>query len=303
MKDLLKFLDRIPPEYAYLRKGPWTLEAKLTVTLYGAYLLYSSWNMETLWSQFHPDVGSNKMLLLLESVGVSLQAFRLVIGVYMLLFAAGFIYQTGPWPLCTYTMTSWNILTLRFLTAFIAGTEYSPSWLRTVSAVLRYPALVMNTITGKCSPECCWRSNQLNPYLMCTFLPPFSSRFTLFAVTVWWTLIVPVILHLLHDEEKKKNFRKFNSSFGLVNIHAINLPIALVEFLASGVQLTYQDLHVAFLIGYLYVLFYLNFLDAKGIQLYLIFTPRTRWCVVTFSLLPVLYVAFFKSYNYLLEVL
>ncbi len=76
-----------------------------------------------------------------------------------------------------------------------------------------------------------------------------------------------------------------------------------MEFLASGVQLTYQDLHVSFVIGYLYVLYYLLFLDAKGIQLYLIFTPRTRWCVVTFSLLPALYVSFFKGYNYLLEVL
>jgi hypothetical protein len=262
-KDMLKFLDRVPE---YLRTGPWAVEAYVCVIGYGGYLLWSSMRIE--WSAFVPDVYDASWATMLGSFGITLQSFRLLVGTYMLLFVIGFLLKTGPWPLVTYTLTSWNVLTLRLLSAYAANhpTISSPR-IQSLAAFVRYPALVMNSIT----------------------------------VIVWWTILVPVVNHLLHDEKKRRDFKKFNSSFGLINIHGVNLPIAITEFLASGVPLQYGDLHTSFIVGYVYIIFYLLVLDNNGIQLYIVFTPRTRWCLVTFSLLPLLYVTFYKGYNAMIE--
>jgi len=155
---------------------------------------------------------------------------------------------------------------VRLLSAYFAASEYAPalvSWGRSVSAWSKFPALVMNSVT----------------------------------VAVWWTLLVPAISYLMKDAKAKRGFEKFNLSFPLLNIHAINLPVAAAEFLATGVPLTYPDMHAALVLGYIYVMFYLLVLDARGVQIYIVFSPRTRWCIVTFSLIPLLYAGAYYAWN------
>lgn len=253
----LSFLERVP---AYLRKGPWTFEAYLTIALFGAYIVYSHANSDQ--CVYKPDLITDSFSWL--------QTFRLIVGFYMLCFTIIFIRATGYFPLISYTMLSWNILTMRLLTAYLAASNHSPSLLslfRRVSAILKFPALVMNTVT----------------------------------VLVWWFILVPVISYFMSDTKAKNAFSKFNRSVPLLNIHALNLPIAAAEFLWTGIRLEYPDMHSALVICFLYMMFYLLVLDTRGIQIYIIFTPRTRWCIVIFSLIPMLYLGTFASWNGLLK--
>ena len=86
---------------------------------------------------------------------------------------------------------------------------------------------------------------------------------------------------------------KFNFSFGLLNVHALNLVIAVIEFLATGVTLSFFDLWASLAICFIYIIFYLFVLDANGIHLYIVFTPRTKWCAVTYSAMMGLFVGFY----------
>jgi len=105
------------------------------------------------------------------------QVVRLVVFAYMFLLTIGLCYSLkGVWVLASYTLTSWNLLTARFLLTYIANdaSTFPPSFFslelvssvrdfaRHAALVLRFPVLVMNSIT----------------------------------VVVWWSLLVPVI-HLL----------------------------------------------------------------------------------------------------------
>jgi hypothetical protein len=260
----LSFLEKVP---LYLRKGPWVAEAWATVLAFGGYLLYTHFDTDS--CSYRPDALPHAVLS-----AASLQGLRLFGGLYMLGFTAFFLRATGPWPLISYTMLSWNLLTLRLLAAYAAASDPAASssslvaGARAVAAWVKFPALVMNSIT----------------------------------VVVWWSLLTPAISYLMRDTPKAAaGFRKFNRSVPLLHIHAANLPVAALEFLATGVRLKYADLHAAFCIGFVYVLFYLLVLDARGVQIYIVFSPRTRWCVVTFSLIPLLYWGAFNAWNAALE--
>jgi len=161
---------------------------------------------------------------------------------------------------------------VRLLSAYFSASDRFPAlaeWSRSVAAWSKFPALVMNSVT----------------------------------VAVWWALLVPAISYLLPDAKARRGFVKFNRSFPLLHIHGLNLPVAAGEFLATGVPLTYPDVHAALLVGYAYVLFYLLVLDARGVQIYVVFSPRTRWCVVTFSLIPLLYAGAYHAWNAALQAL
>jgi hypothetical protein len=49
------------------------------------------------------------------------------------------VVAIGPWPICSYTMVSWTLVTLRYITRLCG-------W-RAASSALRFPSLVGNTIT------------------------------------------------------------------------------------------------------------------------------------------------------------
>eukprot|EP01036_Dinobryon_divergens_P027065 gene27065-35777_t len=99
------------------------------------------------------------------------------------------------------------------------------------------------------------------------------------------------------NEKDLSVFLHFNLSFGLVNLHLFNLPITAVEFLWTSTPLTFFDLWCGFFVALLYCLFYLNVLDPLGLHFYIIFSPRTALCALSFGLILAAYYGFFVFWN------
>jgi hypothetical protein len=87
----------------------------------------------------------------------------------------------------------------------------------------------------------------------------------------------------------------------LVNLHLLNLPLCAVEFLANGRCLTFFDLWTSLLVAFVYVMFYLNVLDAMGLHFYICFTPRTVWCWIPYGIILFSYMGIFNGWNHILS--
>ncbi len=180
----------------------------------------------------------------------------------MALISIVFVAYAGILPMASYTLTSWNLLSLRLLLAWAAEGS-SSLLLRQAALVIRFPALVGNAVT----------------------------------VIVWWTVLVPVIWVLIGDAAKRRGFLLFNIKPFLLLVHLWNLPMALVDFVASGQEFYMFDLWCGFAVVVAYMVFYLNYLDRHGLHFYIVFTPRTPWCVVTYSAVLVIYKLVFDAAN------
>lgn len=170
---------------------------------------------------------------------------RAVGGSYGLLLLVGMLKKVGWWPIVTYTMISWTLLSLRLLFAGAAPFSVVAAW---ASELVRYIALLQTTVV----------------------------------VVVWWLVIVPLLLFVEKCPAKRKAFWKWNWSFGLINVHCLNLPVAAVDFLSSPRALTGMDCWIVGAVTLAYVLFYTLVLDRRGIFLYFMLTPRTHWCCVVY---------------------
>ena len=165
-------------------------------------------------------------------------------GLYGLGLTAGMLRKIGWWPLVSYTVISWLLLTLRLLSASAAHFSTTAGW---ISEIIRYPALLQTTVV----------------------------------VLVWWGVIVPLILVFKKGKERQM-FWKWNQSFALVNVHLLNLPVAAADFLSAPRQISAFDVWVVFALTLLYMVFYLVVLDGRGVFLYFMFTPRTHWCFLVY---------------------
>jgi hypothetical protein len=253
MKDLLKFLDNVPEQY---KTGPWSLFARLYLVGYITVLAATYSEMVSSFDrQGHSDLYP------------WLPQFRLCAGVYCCGILGVMLYRTGPGPLVSYTMTSWNLLTLRLLSSWLGSLGFL--WAYEFSNILLFPSLVMNTIT----------------------------------VLIWWLVLVPLISYLSKSPKAKKEFWSFNTSFMLVNIHFLNLILAGVDFLTYGRELNIFDLWMGLVVALVYIIFYLFVLDPAGWHFYIILTPRTPWCVVVYSGILGLYYGFYLMWNEIVFIL
>lgn len=248
--QILKFLDFVPEKY---KVGPWHPIAHLTIlSMISFVLLTMPGALESMKQAFTMDIEADFYV----------QSYRLVFALYALGISIGVLVVAGPFLFCSYTLTSWNLLTLRMIFSWLAGFGFE--WCGVVANAVRFPALVGCTIT----------------------------------VVVWWTAIVPLIYYLLRNSENEyKFFHKFNKSFVLINIHLLNLPIVAFEFMYNQQQLVFFDLWMGIVVGVIYMIFYLNVLDPMGLHFYIIFTPRTHWCALTYSLIFVLYTGIYLAWN------
>ena len=256
MKELLSFLDGVPK---YYKEGRWAYEAHFGVLLIGIWIAFYYRDAVTSYNEGHE--------LSTASHAWSFEGIEYVyfgIGLYFGLFTLGAIYLIGPWPLVSYTITSWNVLTARLLAVSLS--HWHPP-LRSVARVLKFPAVLMSTVT--CS--------------------------------VWWCVLVPVIYSLLPGQKARGDFMKFNFSPFLLHIHGVNLPVAMMDFVAHGIKLTFFDLYCGVVISYIYMLFYLNVLDPAGVQIYIVFTPRTRWSIAIYGSIFVIHLLLWQSGNRLID--
>ena len=193
--------------------------------------------------------------------GDLIQYYRIIVSLYSLLVFVAATISIGYWPNVTYTFWSWNIMTARLILSYFSR-YYSNSFCKIIAIALRFPSLVGCTIT----------------------------------VFVWWLILVPVIHHHL-SVKKRQQFWNFNTSFVLINVHGVNLLFSSVEFILCKTSLVFFDFWMGITIGYIYIIFYLFYLDAKGIHLYIVFSPRTHYCILSYSLLVLMYFGTYKLWN------
>jgi hypothetical protein len=251
---MLKFLDAVPHKY---KVGPWSPVTHLVILSYLGFILLSMLNAFNDYTT--QDYASHP--------NGWIQWYRLVFALYGIATSALVFRDVGIWPLLSYTLTSWNLMTLRLLTSYLAGAGFES--MEVVADVLRFPALAGCSIT----------------------------------VSIWWLVLVPIIDHLVSkdkDGHGRAFFWKWNLSPMLLNVHLLNLPIVAVEFLVSKSALTFFDLWVALLVALGYCMLYLNVLDPRGLHFYIIFTPRTAWCAVSYVLVLTAYYVFYQAWNHVL---
>lgn len=186
--------------------------------------------------------------------------FRLGMGLYCLCVSVLLYFRAGVYPFLTYTVTSWNLMVLRLL---FSSMEQQSRVLMVVSRILRFPALAGTSVT----------------------------------FTLWWTILFPLVYYV-SDSHRRKQFLAFNSSFLLVNIHMLNMPICATEFVLTGHHLAYFDVWIGFCVALVYMLFYLNVLDRVGAHIYIFLTPRTHFCILNYSVVLSVYLACFYGWNY-----
>eukprot|EP01059_Diplonema_ambulator_P036722 TRINITY_DN9286_c0_g4_i1.p1 TRINITY_DN9286_c0_g4~~TRINITY_DN9286_c0_g4_i1.p1 ORF type:complete len:400 (+),score=80.92 TRINITY_DN9286_c0_g4_i1:510-1709(+) len=231
-----------------IRAGPWSPVAVLAITLLGAGLgglAVSSHND-------YPFVGSPDQDITKETWG---GIWRLVLGLYCLVLF-GIRLRITPDRLqrtimiTSYTMTSWNIMTLRLITA---GLSTWVPWLERPAEILRFPALCGASVT----------------------------------VGIWWLIIVPMaLLFVLSDERQKQEFIRWQTDFFLLNVHALNLVFMGLDHAGIGGGrrlLTPTDLLLAIGIGVFYLCFYLGFHDPRGYHIYLVLSPRLHTCIFVYA--------------------
>lgn len=255
VKKMLKFLDMVPHHY---KTGPWSPVTHLVIFSYLCFMLLTMGSAIDSYASQDYSHPPNDWI----------QTYRLFFGLYGIVTSFLIYRDVGFWPLCSYTLTSWNLMTLRLVFSYLAGANIA--WAGVIAGILRYPALAGCSIT----------------------------------VTIWWAVLVPVIDYLLSmdtNKEGRKFFWKWNLSPMLINVHLLNLPICGIEFLYSNVAFTFFDLWIALLVALLYCLFYLNVLDPRGLHFYIIFTPRTAWCAVSYALVLGSYYCFYQLWNHVLS--
>jgi len=173
----------------------------------------------------------------------------------------GYMFATvGSWPIVSFTIISWLIMTSR-LVGVVLG-PYSVG-MHMLAEALRGPALFNAVIV----------------------------------FGVWWMVLVPLLTAFMPDHKKRMDFFKFNFSFFLVNVHALNLPLGLWSHYSTHRPLCLFDLWTALTLGMLYLMFYLMYLDPNGLHLYIILSPRTRFCVVSYTALISIHVGMYLAFG------
>lgn len=139
----------------------------------------------------------------------------------------------------------------------------------------------------------------LNVRLFCNFVGVWQLaeilRFPVLVMAwittcIWWFVLVPILLVFVPGgSEGRWKFVRFNFSLFLINVHLLNLPLAMLDHTSTWRPLVFFDLWIALATAFLYVLFYLNVLDRNGLHFYIILSPRPWWCIFTYTLILGIY--------------
>ena len=255
------FAARIPMKY---KKGSWSPLTVIMVFVFAGILIVTFPAAKETRSDFliHSDFFSSYK----ELIENCLAYFRLVVGFYGIFMSLTVFYLEGIWPFTSFTLTSWNLMSLRLLSAYFAnggiGEQKNSGIWSIMATFTKFPSLLMCTIT----------------------------------VVIWWMVLFPVIL-LLIEKKKRIQFVMWNISFPLLNFHLFNLLFILVDFLFSACTLTGFDLWLGLVALLCYGLFYMNVMDPLGLYFYPIFSPRAHWCFIPLLLMFLMATLLCSLYN------
>ena len=119
---ILVFLEKVP---TYLKQGPWSPVAHLYLIVLCGYILLSFDYAVALYGEV-TDVNSVSFASnALAGSNDWIQNYRFYGAAYMLCILALVIYTSGVWPLASYTVTSWNLTTIRLIASFIGASNLS----------------------------------------------------------------------------------------------------------------------------------------------------------------------------------
>ena len=246
---------------AHLRKGPWFFLAPYYLALFAFLVVYFR------PASFDFLVVDNSLPELNSSWHYCAIAFAVngcaVLGLLL--------WNVGPAPLVTYTITSWSLLTAHNVLSSVL--PFFPALVPALGPVrefLRFPVLVAHTVT----------------------------------FVIWNFVLAPAIYRIMPTPEKKRDFMKWILAPFMFEIHVFNYPIAVVSTLGEAAKrrpLVIDDLWCALLVAFYYALVYLFLLDRLGVHFYPIFSPRSKWCVVAWSSLFAIYLGTFNFWNAAIE--
>lgn len=177
------------------------------------------------------------------------------------------IQGSGIASLGTYTVQTWMLIVFRYGLSVIV--PWVPSMV-TLLEYLRLPMLAQSTIT----------------------------------FITWNFMLAPLIFFHMETKAKKRAFIKVMTNFRMTQLHIIHMILATIHgiYLTPCRILTVQDdLCIAAIIALQYVLFYLFILDRLGIHLYLIFSPRTKLALLTWTITILSYSGCFLFWRYIIQ--
>jgi hypothetical protein len=119
---------------------------------------------------------------------------------------------------------------------------------------------------------------------------------------VWNAVIGPSIYAQMTTPEMKKSFKGFFGNFLWRQLHVYNIIYAAVNGIwgSPARALTQTDFAVSLAFYLAYAYFYLFFLDRMGVHYYLVFSPRTPFALISWTLLLACYYASFPLWNTIL---
>jgi len=164
-----------------------------------------------------------------------------------------------------YTVWSWTFTWMRH--GLSAAAPFKPEW-TAFNEQIRFPMLVQATLT----------------------------------FAVWNAVIGPSIYAQMTTPEMKASFCRFFGNFLWRQMHVYNIVYAAVNGIwgSPGRSLTKSDFAVALAICLIYAYFYLVVMDRLGVHYYLVFSPRTPFALISWTLLFACYYACFPVWNVIL---
>jgi hypothetical protein len=170
----------------------------------------------------------------------------------------------------TYTIQSWTMLSFRHVMAALAYVYPTSQHVVALAELARFPAACSASIT----------------------------------FGVWNALVMPFIYYVMRVPEKRQAFVTFCFSPRLLNIHGLNIVLAVLNgaYASPRRSLVAWDFYLAFVSVVVYMAFYLLVLDRIGVHLYAVFSPRAPSGVVvlTWTLLIGVYSGTFMAWKHVM---
>ena len=136
MKEILGYLEKLPKNLQFLIKGPWSPMAYIILIIVTLSLVYSFPEAYGSFQEYQSTTLTNN--------DIYLQSYRLILGIYCLYVTYRMYKLVGIFPFVSYTLVTWNLLTMRLLLAFFG--QFSDA-VRVIGDLVRFPALAGCTIT------------------------------------------------------------------------------------------------------------------------------------------------------------
>lgn len=167
---------------------------------------------------------------------------------FMSIMQAHCYMKIGLFPIVTFTIQSWTLLTIRH--GLIAALPFfgNTYWVNFFTELLRGPVLLSSFLVS----------------------------------LVWNFMLLPLIYFKFTPDQKKSKFLKWSFSFRLVQWHLMNVPYAVLNSMSLPRKLTYVDLWFMYAYTLYYAIFYLLVLDRVGVHLYAVFNPRTFYSIFAY---------------------